>query len=393
MAIYKKKNGDGKVGKYYWLSFMRDGRLIQLSTKETNIKKAKEFEANYRSGLYYEKIGLDEKKEKRPPQTFDKAVDAFLASLSGTVKESTIAAYTSKSKAPIARFGKKPVDKITRDDIEAFRTWRQTGKKKAPARLLKKKPKSNGSKLIGPATINRELTLVAMVLNDAVPGRWQTIVRPPDGGRKLKQLIEDPEDGEKFYVIPRDFEARYLAACSQPLRDVATIILDAGLRPHEVLNLRPEHIDLVQGVLRVTKSKTKAGKREVPMTERVRSIVERRIADTKTGLLFAGGRNGNGSLPIVKLTNSHLRAIKAANETEPHLRLVGSNPLRVQDLIPRFRLYDCRHTWATRLCECGTDLMTVKALGGWSSLKMVERYAHPTKQHQADAIRRLEAVA
>ena len=394
MAIYKKKNGNGKVGKYYWLSFMRDGRLIQISTKETNKRRAEDFAANYRSSLYYERIGLEEKKEKRPSQTFAEAVNSFLDSLSGTVKESTIAAYRSKSKAPVERFGKKLVDKISREDVEAFRTWRQAGKKKAPARLLRKKPSAKTGKPISPATCNREMTLIAMVLNYAAPGHWQSIVRPPEGGRKLKQLIEDPESGDKFFVIPKDFEDRYLAACSQPLQDVATIILDAGLRPHEVLNLRPEHIDLSQGVLRVTKSKTKAGKREVSMTARVRAIVQRRIAETVNGWLFAGGRNGKGALPIVKLTNSHLKAIAAANEVRSPLRLVKphtrSQAVTALPTIPRFRLYDCRHTWATRLCERGVDLMTVKALGGWSSLKMVERYAHPTKQHQADAIRRLE---
>jgi|GEM_PF-851670 len=393
MALYKKKNGNGKVGKFYWLSFMQDGRPIQISTKETSIKKAREFESNYRSGLYYEKIGLEEKQERRPLITFSLAVDAFLNSLAGVVKNSTIAAYKTKSKTPIERFGKKLINKLTRDDVENYRTWRQAGKKKAPARLLKKHPKSKTSKPISPATINRELTLVAMVLNHALPGHWQMIVKPPEGGRRFKQLNEDPEDGDKFYVIPRDFEARYLAACSQPLRDVATIILDGGLRPHEALNLRPEHIDLRQGVLRVTKSKTKSGKREVPMTGRVRAIVERRIAESVNGWLFAGGRSGKGSLPVVKLTNSHLRAIVAANTTKPQLRLVKPGASGRDELprIPRFRLYDCRHTWATRLCESGADLMTLKALGGWSSLKMVERYSHPTKQHQAEAIRRLEA--
>jgi site-specific recombinase XerD len=35
-----------------------------------------------------------------------------------------------------------------------------------------------------------------------------------------------------------------------------------------------------------------------------------------------------------------------------------------------------RHTFASRLVMAGVDLLTVKALGGWNRLEMVERYAH-----------------
>lgn len=243
-----------------------------------------------------------------------------------------------------------------------------------------------------------------MVLNYALPGHWQSIAKPA-GGRPLRLLNENPEEGEKFYVITQEEEARYLKACSPLLRDVAAIILDAGLRPHEVMNLKLEQIDFGQGVLRVSKSKTKAGKREVPLTRRVRSILEARAADCHNGWLFPGGRDGKGSLPVVKLTNSHLKAIQNANKRDdrtPTLRLVRDNEVqseliqtsvKTHAILPRFRLYDCRHTWATRMIEGGCDLMTLKALGGWASLSMVERYAHPTKQHQADAIRRLEGLS
>ena len=39
-----------------------------------------------------------------------------------------------------------------------------------------------------------------------------------------------------------------------------------------------------------------------------------------------------------------------------------------------FRLYDCRHTWATRAAEAGVDLTTLAALLGHRKLNMVMRY-------------------
>jgi len=56
----------------------------------------------------------------------------------------------------------------------------------------------------------------------------------------------------------------------------------------------------------------------------------------------------------------------------------------------KFRLYDLRHTWATRAAESGIDLVTLAAMLGHSKINMVLRYAHPTEQHQRSAAEKLE---
>jgi site-specific recombinase XerD len=48
-----------------------------------------------------------------------------------------------------------------------------------------------------------------------------------------------------------------------------------------------------------------------------------------------------------------------------------------------------RHTFASRLAMAGVDLRTIQELGGWQSLKMVERYAHLSPSHKAEAVERL----
>jgi len=44
--------------------------------------------------------------------------------------------------------------------------------------------------------------------------------------------------------------------------------------------------------------------------------------------------------------------------------------------ITDFRWHDLRHTFASYHALNGTPLLTLKALGGWQSLSMVNRYAH-----------------
>ncbi|MBA3323118.1 MAG: tyrosine-type recombinase/integrase [Pyrinomonadaceae bacterium] len=55
-----------------------------------------------------------------------------------------------------------------------------------------------------------------------------------------------------------------------------------------------------------------------------------------------------------------------------------------------FRLYDLRHTWATRAAMAGVDLVTLAAMIGHSRIQMVLRYAHPSEEHQFQAMKRVQ---
>lgn len=48
-----------------------------------------------------------------------------------------------------------------------------------------------------------------------------------------------------------------------------------------------------------------------------------------------------------------------------------------------------RHTFASRLVMAGVDLRTVQELGGWQTIAMVERYAHLSPAHKAQAVERI----
>ena len=72
-----------------------------------------------------------------------------------------------------------------------------------------------------------------------------------------------------------------------------------------------------------------------------------------------------------KVNNAHDRAVKKSG-------------------VPAFRLYDCRHTFATRAVESGIDLVTLAAMLGHSKINMVLRYAHPTQEHQTKAMNKME---
>jgi integrase len=74
----------------------------------------------------------------------------------------------------------------------------------------------------------------------------------------------------------------------------------------------------------------------------------------------------------------------------------GGNPLskahataRAAAGISDFTPHDWRHHWASWMVMSGVDLYTLMRLGGWASLKMVQRYAAVSGEHMAQAVNKL----
>jgi integrase-like protein/endosialidase-like protein len=74
------------------------------------------------------------------------------------------------------------------------------------------------------------------------------------------------------------------------------------------------------------------------------------------------------------------KAEKRPNTARAACRLAG-----LTDVTPHV----LRHTFAIRLAMAGVDLRTIQELGGWESLGMVQRYAHLSPSHKAEAVERL----
>ncbi len=55
-----------------------------------------------------------------------------------------------------------------------------------------------------------------------------------------------------------------------------------------------------------------------------------------------------------------------------------------------FKLYDLRHTYATRAVMAGVDLPTLASLLGHTTIQMTMRYVHPAEEHKRAAVGKIE---
>jgi integrase len=179
-----------------------------------------------------------------------------------------------------------------------------------------------------------------------------------------------PEHNLQMRVISSEEEISYLCAAAQPLRDVATLILETGMRPGEVFQLRKGDVNLELGFLHIPSGKTPFARRTIPLTERCRAILSRRMLEAESEWLFPSRYNADQ--PVNWLRKAHVSALQKAG------------------IHPPFRLYDLRHTALTRMAMAGIDLPTMRELAGHASIQMTMRYVHPTPEHKRTAIQKLE---
>ena len=210
---------------------------------------------------------------------------------------------------------------------------------------------------IRPTTINRELSCLRRCLNLQI--KWGKAEDNP-----VRKVEFFPEDGRRERILSPDELQLLLAACTEHSRPYVALALHTGMRLGEILGLTWDQVDLRQGV--VTLTRTKSGKwRKVPLNEVARPLLE---ALPRSGPYVFGGAAPFGAIK---------RAWQGA------CRRAGLGGLRFHDL---------RHTWASYVVEAGVDLRTVQELGGWSSLELVERYSHPTPDAKRRAVGALEGV-
>jgi integrase len=244
---------------------------------------------------------------------------------------------------------------ISSGDVERFKILRSKQSRKH----------AKDGRRVTPAAVNRELAVLRILFNLAT--RIGKAEANPVASVKLL-----PEHNLQMRVLFREEEAAYLAVASQPLRDVATLILETGMRPGEVFHLTKEDVDLDLGFLQVRAGKTEFARRTVPLTQRARQVLAIRMAAANSQWLFPAPWNLNA--PLGSVRKAHLAAAGKAGMNRP------------------FRLYDLRHTALTRMAMAGVDLPTLRELAGHANIQMTMRYVHPTPEHKRNAIAKFEAM-
>lgn len=172
------------------------------------------------------------------------------------------------------------------------------------------------------------------------------------------------EENQRTKLITPDVEQRITAQLNKSrrkgsLKTALFIILDCGLRPIEIVSLSVTDVDLMRGIIRVQKSKSKAGERLVPMTDRVKGLLFRQI----------GGRLDGWVFPSPRYPGEHIKRHALTSAWR-----VAANKAGISADVD---LYCARHTYGTDVMNATKDPFLTMRLLGHADLGTTSRYQHP----------------
>jgi integrase len=182
---------------------------------------------------------------------------------------STYVRYVVSAKVLVKFFGRHRLEVISAGHVEKFKVSR--------------------SAVITGAGTNRDMAALHLILNYAK--RQQYIDRNP-----LCDVSFLDEAPGNMRIVSHGEQRHYLSAASSLVHDVALLILETGMRPEEVFNLKVDDLHLRQRYLKVRKGKTPLARRNLLLTQSAIETLTRRLAKAKGRISIRTGRTRIGAL-------------------------------------------------------------------------------------------------
>jgi integrase len=177
---------------------------------------------------------------------------------------------------------------------------------------------------------------------------------------------------------------------SRSLFPALMLYLHTGVRAAEG-RLRWKQVDFTQRTIRVGRSKTRGGEgRVIPLNDEAFDILmewHARFTDPHPNhFVFPSERYGFAG------EDGHLYgavSVWSLDPTKPMGSIKSAWTTCRKAAGVRCRLHDLRHTFISALAEAGVPDSTMKAIAGWMSAKMLERYSHTRAQAKREAVNSL----
>jgi site-specific recombinase XerD len=228
-----------------------------------------------------------------------------------------------------ARFVKKPLDRVSLKDLEAYQ------------REVAVAGKANYS------TFNQYFCALRFFYRECLGKKWD--FRRLTFQRKRRRL--------PVILAPEEVTALFEACSNFKHRTVLMTAYGCGLRVSEVVGLKPEHIDSKRMVVRIDQGKGRKD-RYVMLSDRLLGQLREYWRAYRPAVwLFEGQRKGE-ALHTTSAQRAFHAARRAAGITKP------------------VTFHTLRHSFATHLLERGTNIRVIQALLGHRSLETTQRYTH-----------------
>jgi len=331
---------------HHWFYDFRVNRKRYRSTTESSHKQqAKAIEAKERARVLEGRHGI----RKQPDITFRAFADTYLTDYAVQHKRS-VDRDREILKVLHRVFGSLILHEITALRIEQFKRERLAGKWRGYKQTGTPKP-------IKPGTVNRELDTLRAIFSKAV--EWGQLLEHPM--RSVKRL---KVDNRRTRILSEPEQAALLKACSKKFGRIVRLALITGARIGELLALRWADVSAAD----LTFLETKNGRaRRIPVSPAIKAVLDQ-CPRTRSAWVFTNVRTQR-PFTVNGMAHVFRRAVERAG-------------IPTGDV----SLHTLRHTALSRMIAMGIDDSTVMSLSGHQSVRMLERYTHPTNARKIEAL-------
>lgn len=247
--------------------------------------------------------------------------------------------------------------------------------------------KLSDEKNLSPKTVRHVHTTLRKALSDAM--KWGMVERNPASSAEPPKLVRSEmrtwtaEQVRTFLNFIDD----------DPLKVVFTLLCTTGMRRGEVLGLRWSDVDFENRRLRVQQTltsveyrivvgepKTSRGRRSVPLDSTSTAVLRQHRARQNEWRLHMGSQwNNSLDLVTVKPDATPIHPDTVSDTFDRRVKSAG---------LPKIRLHDLRHTWATLALEANVPVKVVSEVLGHSSPAFtLDVYSHVTPVMMEDLAR------
>ncbi|CAJ1579744.1 site-specific integrase [[Mycobacterium] wendilense] len=323
--------------------------------------------------------------------TVRQAVDSWL--IGQRIRPKTMSAYVTSLRPLVDALGDKPVQQVTKDDIEKIVTSLRNGTSRmgtwhAPEKLTKNKKTVRAP--WAPASINPMLARARSIFDDLMA--QGIVVRNP--AALVKSL---PTENADMHTLSAEQVTKLLASSKADPFSIAWQLAVYGLRRGEILALDWDSIDFDKGTVSISAArlavsggsvtgatKTKTSTRTLPMPEDLARALRAERKRQREAKLALGSKWHDTGLVVVDEFGA---APHPDTLTKAWAKALGSAGL------PHVRLHDARHSCATLMHMRGVPVVVIAAwLGHQDAGFTLRTYAHSTNDALADAAAVLNSI-
>lgn len=374
MSVYKPDNSP-----FYHYDFIRGGVRFHGSTKQRTRRRAETVEGEKKREA---EAALATQGAARPV-TLNRATGEYWQNVAQHQASAATTEYQLENLVRLLGAATR-LDDIRDAEVAAY-VARRRGE---PHAKYKPKPAKRGEAaaaeipLVSPATVNREVELLARVIRRA--SKVQRAQLPAESERPTWRLHRLPEADPPDRPLNAEQEALLYAELVAHARPVVDTALLTGLRRQEVLTLRCENLDLQRrrGVV-MRKSKKPGGERfAFEITEPLLAVLAPLVDGRTQGPVFRFG-------PPCACARCRKKAHHGTPITSIRTAFEGA---RRRAGLDGFRFHDLRHTVGSRILELTGNLKAAQTFLGHKDISTTLRYAHHAPGAMADVQRQLAAA-